>query len=71
MGIVRVFLRQAQMFAGAVVLLVLFIVLAALLDEAGYKILGSLVAAVGVGLFVLSLIAMVLEPFVKAFRSGD
>ena len=62
-------LGQLWRLAGAFILFLLFIFPALLLDEAGYKILGSLLAALGIGLFMLSILFIVFAPIVRAFRS--
>lgn len=68
MGMLKVFLRQLQMFMGAVFLLVMFIIPAAVLEAKGHSGLATVVGGVGVAIFVLSLVTIFLEPLLKSPR---
>lgn len=64
----KIFFRQLSLFFGAVVLLLIFIVPAVLLNDAGHKTIATVLGWIGVALFVLSLLSIALEPLVRVFR---
>jgi len=64
----RYLVEGALKAIGALVLFLLLIVPAAFLDSAGYETPGLVVGWIAVGVFLLSIFSIVLEPLVRAFR---
>ncbi|WP_457601443.1 hypothetical protein [Hydrogenivirga sp.] len=58
-------MRQIELFIGALVILILFLAPAGVLGDMGFDLLGSLLGWIGVGFFILSMVVIALQPFLK------